>query len=97
MATRLARGLLKGTPGKTACKTAVFKSAIATPDFRPSKKKAATITISQIWNHKPGTNEGIAIPKKRGPKTTVTAVIVIVIASFLVFIHPPLQPLTTYL
>jgi hypothetical protein len=55
----------------------------------PSKKKAATTAISQIWNHNVGTKEGTAIPENRGFKTTVTAVKAIVNAIAFVFKIPP--------
>jgi hypothetical protein len=55
----------------------------------PNKKKAATTAISQSWNHKVGTNEGMAIPEKRGFKTTVTAENAMTSAISFVFTESP--------
>ena len=89
IATRLAKGSLKGVPGATASKTIVLSTATKPADFTPNKKKAATTAISQTWNHKVGTKEGIAIPENRGFKTTVTAAKAIVNAIAFVFKNAP--------
>jgi len=94
IAVRLAKGSLKAVPGVTACKTIAFKTATKAADFKPNKKKAATTAISQIWNHKVGTKEGIAIPENRGFKTTVTAVKAIVNAIAFVFKTAPFHIIT---
>lgn len=78
-------GSLKAVPGEIASKTSVLRIATTTADFMPNKKKAATTAISQSWNHKVGTNEGMAIPEKRGFKTTVTAEKAMIIAISFVF------------
>jgi hypothetical protein len=84
-------GSLKALPGEIASKTIVFRIATTTADFMPNRKKAAITAISQSWNHKVGTNEGMAIPEKRGFKTTVTAEKAMISAISFVFTNKSLS------
>ena len=74
-------------PGKIVISAKVRNSATATPPFKPSKKKAMAIGISQNRKYQPGKNtEGIPT----GFNATASAVKMMINAIVLVFTVAPM-------